>query len=257
MITIPIAIPESKAAESTSNTASAHPQIDNNTVLTVILCPPREIPPSNEVLEHEPDNPPRHIVHRIRRRNASRAREQHRKIQIPHPAIRELLRQRPPHHRTQEPKQEEERQCIVQFAPRELPGRADHAPHDRRRPKHLRTGTDKPVLLVWTAHVRYVGEHPRLHAKLDRPRDDRAHDLRPEHRPRRDLHVMPELEVGRERERLRHRDVPPRFEHHHRDRSSGEHVPDDEFRDDIQPDLLIRDGLDHPNRNDIYEGWEA
>lgn len=64
---------------------------------------------------------------------------------------------------------------------------------------------------------------------------------------------MPKFEVGGERKRLCHRNVAPSLEHHHRDRASRQHVPDDEFGNDVETDLLIRDSLDHADGDDIDE----
>ena len=91
---------------------------------------------------------------------------------------------------------------------------------------------DEAIRLVGIAHVRDIREHPRLNAELHGAGDNCGDDLCPEHRPRRDLHVVAELEVGREGERLGHGDVTPGLEHHHRDGAAGEGVADDEFRDD-------------------------
>lgn len=97
-------------------------------------------------------------------------------------------------------------------------------------------------------------EHPRLHTELHRARQHSRDHLTPEHRARRDLHVMSQLEVRRKRQRLRHCNVPPRFEHHHRDGTTGQHVPDDQLCDNVETNLLVCDGLDHANWNDIDEG---
>lgn len=67
----------------------------------------------------------------------------------------------------------------------------------------------------------------------------------------RDLHVVTELEVGDERQRLGHGDVTPGLEHHHRDRLSGKGVTNDELSDDVEADLLVRDGLDHADGDDV------
>jgi hypothetical protein len=42
-------------------------------------------------------------------------------------------------------------------------------------------------------------EHPVLDSELNCPCDDSGNNLRPKHKPRRDLHVVPELHVARER----------------------------------------------------------
>lgn len=122
---------------------------------------------------------------------------------------------------------------MVHLTLRELKPRPNNTPHDARRPKHLRARTNKPVLLVRLAHILDIREHPRLHAELDRARHHRRDRLRAEHRPRRDLHVMAQLEVRRELERLRHSYVPPSLEEHHGNWTTRKRVPDDELRDDV------------------------
>ena len=82
---------------------------------------------------------------------------------------------------------------------------------------------------------------------------------------------MSELEVRGKREGLVHGDVPPGLEHHHRDGLSGQSVADNELGNDtgrmtsgdsrykknshsLQADLLVRDGLDHADGDDVEEG---
>ena len=64
---------------------------------------------------------------------------------------------------------------------------------------------------------------------------------------------MAELEVARELKRLHHSNIAPGLEQHHRNRATGKGVADDQLRDDVQPDLLVRNGLDHTNRDGIHE----
>ncbi len=73
-----IATPESRAAERTSVMNVSYP--DCNSImkrkgLTIVLRPPREIAPTNNVLEDKSDNRPRDVVDRGRWRNCARARE--------------------------------------------------------------------------------------------------------------------------------------------------------------------------------------
>ena len=91
---------------------------------------------------------------------------------------------------------------------------------------------DEAIWLIRGAHALNVREHPCLNTELDSAGDDGGDDLRPEHGAWRNLHVMAELEVGGELQRLGHRDVPPCLEHHHGDGASGERVADDQLRDD-------------------------
>ena len=65
---------------------------------------------------------------------------------------------------------------------------------------------------------------------------------------------MAKFEVRGEGQSLSHSDITPGFEHHHRDRSSGKTISNDQFGDDIETDLLVGNGLDHSDRNNIKEG---
>jgi len=53
---------------------------------------------------------------------------------------------------------------------------------------------------------------------------------------------------------LSHGNVTPSLEHHHRDRASRKAVSNDQLSNDVETDLLIRDSLNHSNRNNIEEG---
>lgn len=55
---------------------------------------------------------------------------------------------------------------------------------------------------------------------------------------------------------LIHSDVSPSLEQHHSNRAPRKAITDDKFSNDIQADLLIRDGLNHSDRNDIEEGYQ-
>jgi hypothetical protein len=232
--TAEMATPESIAADNTSVQGEKSGTETKNKIkrLTVVLCPPGEMSPPDNILEHEPNNPPRHVVHRVRRGDIPRSRKDNGEIQVPHPTLRELLSRQPPNERAHRPNQEKERQRVIQLALRKLPSGADDAPDDRCRAKHLRGRANEPVFLIRSAHIRDIREHPRLYAELDCACDDGTHDLSPEHGAWREFHVVAEFKVGGELERLRHCDVSPSFEHHHRERSAWEHVPDDELRDD-------------------------
>lgn len=65
---------------------------------------------------------------------------------------------------------------------------------------------------------------------------------------------MAELKVGRELKRLGHRNITPRLEHHHGNWATRQAITDDKFGDDVQADLLIGDGLNHSDGDDVEEG---
>lgn len=54
---------------------------------------------------------------------------------------------------------------------------------------------------------------------------------------------------------LSHGNVTPSLEHHHRDGASWKAVPNDQLSNDVEADLLIRDSLNHSDRNNIEEGY--
>lgn len=72
--------------------------------------------------------------------------------------------------------------------------------------------------------------------------------------PQTNLHVMAELEVRRECQRLSHSDITPSLEHHHRYWATWQSIADDELSDNIQTNLLVGDGLNHANGDDIDKG---
>ena len=104
-----------------------------------------------------------------------------------------------------------------------------------------------------SAHPVNIGEHPRLDSEVDCSCKRSADDLGPEHRAGRNLHVVPELEVRRECQCLRHGDITPSLEHHHGDGTARQTVANDELGDDVEADLLVGNGLNHANGDDIDE----
>ena len=69
----------------------------------------------------------------------------------------------------------------------------------------------------------------------------------------RNLHVVTKLEVSSELKRLDHGDITPGLEHHHGYSLAGKGIADDQLSDDIQTNLVVRDSLDHSDRNDVDE----
>jgi len=52
---------------------------------------------------------------------------------------------------------------------------------------------------------------------------------------------------------LSHSNITPSLEHHHREGASWEGISDDQLSNDVETNLLIRDSLDHADRNNIEE----
>lgn len=64
---------------------------------------------------------------------------------------------------------------------------------------------------------------------------------------------MTEFKVTGKAYRLKHSDITPGFEHHHCEWSARERIADNEFRDDIQTDLLVRDSRNDTDWNCVDE----
>lgn len=67
---------------------------------------------------------------------------------------------------------------------------------------------------------------------------------------------MTHLKVGGEGQRLRHRDIAPSLEHHHRNWLSRKGIADDKLGYDVQANLVVSDSLNHSDRNDVHEGHD-
>lgn len=122
--------------------------------------------------------------------------------------------------------------------------------NDARSAEHLRPSTDEAILLLRSTHPAAdalsplhharvhikdsldIREHPLLDAELNCTRYHCRDNLCPKHRTRWDFHVVAELEVGGKVEALRHADISPGLEHHHRDWTAGQGVSDDELGND-------------------------
>jgi len=65
---------------------------------------------------------------------------------------------------------------------------------------------------------------------------------------------MAKFKIGGELQSLGHSDITPRLEHHHGDWTTGKSVSNNQFSNYVKTDLLIGDGLNHSNRNNIKEG---
>jgi hypothetical protein len=113
--------------------------------------------------------------------------------------------------------------------------------------------TNEAICLSGRTKIRNAREHPCLHTELDRASNYSRDDLAPEHRAMWDFHVVPKLEVACELKRLGHGNISPGLEQHHRNWAAREDVSDNQFCNDVQPNLLVSDGLDHADRDSVQE----
>ena len=111
--------------------------------------------------------------------------------------------------RSERTSKEEERKTVVHLALGELALRANNTPDDRRSTEHLCAGADETPLSLGGTDALDVREQPGLDTELDGTADDGRNDLAPEHGARRNLHVVTELEILSELERLHHGNVTP------------------------------------------------
>jgi hypothetical protein len=119
--------------------------------------------------------------------------------------------------------------------------------------KHGGRRANEAVWLGMATHILNVREHPCLHAELHSSGYDGRNDLADKHRTVRDLHVMTKFEATNELQRLKHSDVTPRLEHHHPKWVTRQNISNDELRDDVKPNLVVCDSLNHSNRDNVHE----
>lgn len=210
--------------------------------------------PADNVLEDVSDDSLGDVVDGTSWRDGACPAEDDREIDIANDAIRPLPADQVTDNWAGEPNEEEEYQGVVYLSLRELPHWSNNTPDNTGGAKYLRRRTDKAILLRRITKVLNIGEHLCLDTELCGTSYNRRDDLGPEHRPRGNLHVVAQLKVGRESQSLSHSDVTPSLEHHHCDRVAGQRVSNNQLRDDVQSHLLISDGLDHSDRNDIDKG---
>ena len=141
----------------------------------------------------------------------------------------------------------------IQLSGTECSLRTDRSPNDGRSTESLCTGAS-PDGRGRVADTVNVVKDPGLHEDLNDSGDSGGGTLAPEHEPRGNLHVVTDLHVVDERHALRHGDVSVRLEDHHGNGLAGNSETDDQFRDDVETDLLVRDGLDHADGQGQNDG---
>jgi hypothetical protein len=209
----------------------------------VVLHPPGLVPAVDDVVEEEADESPHEEVDGARGEQPACAREDERQVDaLEHAAARVGALQQPGGHRRQEADKEEVVHLPVVAQAAEHPQRADDAPDDGGVVEDVvagaRPGAAGGGELLHVADVPDRRQQPPRRREVHRGCRQRAGKLREKHGPRGYLHVVPQLEVRHERQRLAHADEAVRLEHHVGQWLPGVQVPDDELRDDIQPGLL-------------------
>jgi len=202
---------------------------------------------TENVLEDKADNTPGNVVDGAGGRDGTSSGEDDGEVEITNPAVREALADKPADDGTNETNKEEEREGIIDLSLGELPSRANDTPDDTGSTEDLSRWADESIPLVGVTHVGNVREHPGLDTELYGSGNDGGDNLRPEHGPGRDLHIVTDLEVSGKLQCLGHCNITPSLEHHHGDRSARKGITDDEFSNDIKTNLLVSDSLNHSN----------
>lgn len=109
--------------------------------------------------------------------------------------------------------------------------------------ENFTTGACKVFTLCGGTHFGNAGQRRIQNDDLNEARKCRRDDLRHEHGPRRNLHVVAKLEVGHKGESLAHSNVAKSLEDHQRQRSTWLDVTKDKFRQHVQADLVVGYGL--------------
>lgn len=184
-------------------------------------------------------------VHRRIRRNVSHARENKRHADLPDEAhTREHACCTVHQERREEPYEPEILQITVHCVSREEMLGADSTPDDARVVERLDVRAGEEAGGLVGANVLDGAHSPLDGGQLAQTRPDGGNELGGEHRSLRDMHVVAELEILAEVQRLRHDDVSEGLEHHHSDGVAGLNVSDDEFSEDVEAELDVGEGLD-------------
>lgn len=183
MITTETATPASSPADNTSGCPrqSRMKNVIWNVARTVVLRPPCEVTTADNVVEDKPSNAPGHVVRRCCRGNETSSAEYDRPVDVTNesvgiPQLDEVLDQG-----AKEADEEEKDQSVIDLSLGELARGTNNSPNDGCSTEDLSGRASKAVLLPGLAHVRNIGEHPRLNSQLHGSRNDCRNYLGPEH----------------------------------------------------------------------------
>jgi len=221
----------------------------------VLGPPPRRAPPHHEVERVAHERPHAEVEPR-RRRDPAQRPEQHGQVDLAHDAVAPPPRVPPQRHRRHRPEQEAPHERPVGGRGAEELVRPDDAPEDGAVEVDARERAREAIQRVGRADTRHVREHPVQHGDLRERREQRRGHLHGEERARRDLHVVPELEVRGELDALRRRDVAVGHEDHVGDGAAGEERAAGELADEVDGGLLVGDGGDDAD-GDEEEGADG
>uniref|UniRef100_A0A804NW04 Uncharacterized protein n=1 Tax=Zea mays TaxID=4577 RepID=A0A804NW04_MAIZE len=224
----------------------------------VVSHPPGLVAAVHDVVEDESEEPPHDEVHAARGEQPAGASEDERQVDAGEHAVGRVRTLEQPHgQRRQQADEEQVVHLPVVTEAAEHPQRADDAPDDGGVVEDVVAGARPGAAGGEPAHVADVldrGEQPPRGGEVHRGRRERSGELREEHGPRGYLHVVAQLQVGQERQRLAHADEAVRLEHHVGQRLPRVEVADDELGDDVEPRLHVGGGEDDTDGEGEGEG---
>jgi hypothetical protein len=220
----------------------------------VVPLPPHLAVPEHEEVEDDADQHPRVVVD-------GRRADEHRQVDHGDPApAGERPVQRVLDDGARRADEEEPVERAVVAERDEDAAWADEAPDDGRVEEDAVVGArsravDGEERVI--ADVLDGAQQPVRHPEVDRDGDDGPDELHQEHGLGRDLHVVPELEVGEERHSLRHAHVAVHLEADVGDGHAREYESDDVLGDDVEPRRLVGGGRDDADGQREHEGQAA
>jgi hypothetical protein len=132
---------------------------------------------------------------------------------------------------------------VRRIGPKEL-ARSDDAPQDAAVEVHPCNRARETIQSLRGTDIRDINKHPIKHHNLRDRRHHRRGHLHTKQDPRRDFHVMAQLQIGTELDALGGRDVPVGDEDHVCDWPAGEEDAADELADQVDAAVLVCDGHD-------------
>lgn len=116
--------------EEDQHRTNCNTRVERGGKYVVVLCPPREMTPSDDVLEDESNNSPRHIVDGACGWDRSCPRENNWEVEIAKPAVGELQAEEIGDDRADKTDEEEQDQSIVDLSLGELSSWPNNTPNN-------------------------------------------------------------------------------------------------------------------------------
>lgn len=215
----------------------------------IVTHPPSEAIPSDEVVEGETRDGPRCVIDATAGWDSTNTSKEDGDVDVSPKGKRISLGKEIEGNGEGGTDEEPPKERGVSFSWAKQACRTDATPDEGGGREGIRRGTDETILLLTSANVRDIAEHPFLDADCNKARYDGCNDLDTKHGAGWDFHVMAKLEVARKTNCLIGTNESDRLEKDVCDGTTRKHVSGDELMHDLQGNLLIGNSHKHRKGN--------